>query len=192
MVLGDSLSAARGIERNQGWVNLLRERLGDEQTVVNASISGDTTAGGLARLPEALELHQPDIVLLELGGNDGLRGLSLEQMKANLAQMIEKSQAAGARVGLLGIRIPPNYGPAYTKAFRAIYPELARQYEIPLVPFLLKDVALHDDLMQNDGIHPNAAAQPILLDNVWPLVQGLLQKPNPATARQADSQHEAS
>ncbi|WP_425454109.1 arylesterase [Kushneria sinocarnis] len=177
----------RGVERSEGWVSLLRERLGDAHQVVNASTSGDTTAGGLSRLPEALERTRPDIVLLELGGNDGLRGLSLEQMKSNLAQMIEQSRAAGARVGLLGIRIPPNYGQAYTEAFRAIYPELAQRYEIPLVPFLLEGVALNDELMQSDGIHPNAEGQPIILDNVWPVLQGLLQTPDSATAQRAGS-----
>nr|WP_245955276.1 arylesterase [Kushneria indalinina] len=178
MVLGDSLSAARGIDRDEGWVNLLRQRLEseapDQYTVINASISGDTTAGGLERLPEALETHHPDIVLLELGGNDGLQGLPPGRMHNNLAQMIEKSQASGARVALLGILIPPNYGQAYTKAFADVFPTLASEYDVPLVPFILEGVALNDDLMQDDQIHPNAQGQPIILDNIWPTVASML------------------
>ncbi|YCA16603.1 arylesterase [Kushneria sp. AK178] len=178
MVLGDSLSAARGIDRDEGWVNLMRQRLDaeapGEHTVINASISGDTTAGGLERLPEALETHHPDIVLLELGGNDGLQGLPPERMQDNLAQMIEKSQASGARVALLGIMIPPNYGQAYTKAFADVFPALADEYEVPLVPFILDGVALNEALMQDDRIHPNAQGQPIILDNIWPTVTAML------------------
>jgi acyl-CoA thioesterase-1 len=167
LIVGDSLSAAHGIEREAGWVALLRERVGDAHEVVNASISGDTTSGGAARLPDLLERHSPDIVLLELGGNDGLRGLSPQQMKLNLRTMIEKSQAADARVLLLGIEIPPNYGAAYTDAFRGVFRQLSEEYAVPLVPFILDGVALQDDMMQEDGIHPNAAAQPTILDNVW-------------------------
>ncbi|GHC29806.1 arylesterase [Kushneria pakistanensis] len=178
LVLGDSLSAARGIDRDEGWVNLLRQRLASEapgeHTVINASISGDTTAGGLERLPEALETHHPDIVLLELGGNDGLQGLPPDRMQDNLAQMIEKSQASGARVALLGILIPPNYGQAYTKAFADVFPTLASQYDVPLVPFILEGVVLNDKLMQPDRIHPNAQGQPIMLDNIWPTVASML------------------
>ncbi len=178
LVVGDSLSAALGIDRDQGWVNLLRQRLDAEapgqHTVINASISGDTTAGGLERLPEALETHHPDIVLLELGGNDGLQGLPPDRMQDNLAQMIKKSQASGARVALLGILIPPNYGQAYTKAFADVFPTLASQYDVPLVPFILEGVALNDRLMQNDRIHPNAQGQPIILDNIWPTVASML------------------
>nr|WP_156826743.1 arylesterase [Kushneria aurantia] len=191
MVLGDSLSAAYGIEQRQGWVNLLRERLETqypgEYEVVNASISGDTSAGGLARLPQALEQHSPDILLLELGGNDGLRGLPPTQLESNLAQMIELGRDAGARVGLLGIRIPPNYGPAYSQAFEAVYPALAERFDIPLVTFILEGVALNDDLMQNDGIHPNAQGQPLILDNVWPLVEQLLQASSESRSGASDS-----
>ncbi|WP_262927427.1 arylesterase [Phytohalomonas tamaricis] len=174
LVLGDSLSAAHGIDRDAGWVHLLQQRLGDEHRVVNASISGDTTSGGLERLPDALEKFNPDVVLLELGGNDGLRGLPPEQMKNNLARMIEMSQDAGARVALLGIMIPPNYGESYANAIRDVYPQLAKQYDIPYVPFILEGVALHDDLMQRDQIHPNAKGQPIMLDNIWPVVTDVL------------------
>ncbi|MFC0336350.1 arylesterase [Kushneria avicenniae] len=189
LVVGDSLSAARGIDRDEGWVNLLRQRLAsqapDRYTVVNASISGDTTAGGLERLPEALERYSPDLVLLELGGNDGLQGLPPDRMQNNLAQMIEKSQASGARVALLGILIPPNYGQAYTKAFADVFPMLASQYDVPLVPFILDGVALNDDLMQDDRIHPNAKGQPIILDNIWPTVAAMLDEASPGETNHA-------
>jgi len=174
LVMGDSLSAAYGIERESGWVQLLDERLADEVKVINASISGETTSGGATRLPELLRQHQPDIVLLELGGNDGLRGLPPQQMRANLAQMIEASQQAGAQVLLLGIRIPPNYGQAYADAFSQVYRTLAERYDVPLVPFVLEGIALDDSLMQDDGIHPTAEAQPRVLDNVWPALEKLL------------------
>ncbi|TFH84982.1 arylesterase [Billgrantia azerbaijanica] len=175
LVLGDSLSAAYGIERQQGWVSLLRERLDGNADVVNASISGETSAGGANRLPELLGQHEPDIVLLELGGNDGLRGLPPGQFEANMAAMIEASQAAGAEVLLLGIDIPPNYGRAYRDAFTAVYERLAKRFEVPLVPFLLDGVALEEPLMQDDGIHPTAEAQPLLLENVWPALEPLLE-----------------
>jgi acyl-CoA thioesterase-1 len=177
VVLGDSLSAAYGIRVDEGWVSLLQKRLtsqGYGYRVVNASVSGETTAGGLARLPRALELHRPSIVILELGGNDGLRGLSLDQMRQNLDAMIRRSQSAGAKVLLAGMRVPPNYGPTYTQKFHALYDDLARRYRVPLVPFLMKDVALDEALMQADGIHPNARGQPILLDAVWPVLKPLL------------------
>ncbi|SHK31697.1 arylesterase [Halomonas caseinilytica] len=175
LVMGDSLSAAYGIEREDGWVSLMADHLTGKARVVNASISGETTAGGKARLPELLRQHDPDIVLLELGGNDGLRGLPPSQMRANLAAMIEASQASGAEVALLGIDIPPNYGQAYREAFGDTFAALAKRYDIPLVPFLLDDVALQDGLMQDDGIHPTAAAQPQILDNVWPVLAALLE-----------------
>nr|WP_246403919.1 arylesterase [Halomonas stenophila] len=174
LVMGDSLSAAYGIERQAGWVSLLASRLTGEARVVNASISGETTRGGATRLPELLRQHAPDIVLLELGGNDGLRGLPPGQMRANLAAMIEASRAAGAEVLLLGIDIPPNYGPAYREAFTGVYRRLADRYGVPLVPFLLQGVALEEELMQADGLHPTAEAQPALLDNVWPALTPLL------------------
>lgn len=175
LVMGDSLSTAYGIEREAGWVSLLEERLDGSVQLVNASISGETSAGGASRLPELLGQYAPDIVLLELGGNDGLRGLPPAQLEANLARMIEASQAADAEVLLLGIDIPPNYGQAYRDAFTQIYPRLAEKYDTPLVPFLLDGVALEEGMMQDDGIHPTAAAQPRLLGNVWPELEALLE-----------------
>ncbi|RUR39023.1 arylesterase [Vreelandella populi] len=174
LIMGDSLSAAYGIEREQGWVTLLEERLGNQANVVNASISGETTSGGLQRFSDILDKQQPDIVLLELGGNDGLRGLAPNQMRTNLADMIEQSQEADAQVLLLGIDIPPNYGQAYRDAFTGVYYSLAEEYDVPLVPFLLEGIALNEQLMQSDGIHPTAEAQAIILDNVWPELEPLL------------------
>jgi acyl-CoA thioesterase-1 len=181
LVFGDSLSAALGIRPEQGWVALLAQRLqtqGYGYQVVNASVSGETSEGGLERLPRALQLHEPAIVILELGANDGLRGLPVSAMRDNLARMVQLAQAAHARVLLVGIRIPPNYGPRYTEEFAAVYPELARQYHLPLVPFLLEKVALDPGLMQQDGLHPNAAAEPAVLDTLWPYLKPLL-KNNP-------------
>jgi len=175
--MGDSLSAAYGIETSQGWAALLTKRLaarGYDYTVINASVSGDTTAQGLTRLPLELAQHHPAIVILELGANDGLRGLSLDAMQENLAHMIMQSEKAGARVLLIGIYLPPNYGPEYTQKFAAVYPQLAREYHLPLVPFLLAGVAEHRDWMQADGLHPIATAEPRVLDNVWPYLQPLL------------------
>lgn len=177
LVVGDSLSAAFGINQSDGWVALLQRRLQTEfpgVTVVNASISGDTTANGLARIDAALTRHTPGIVIIELGGNDGMRGLPLKQMRDNLRQMIQRAQRAGAKVLLLGMRIPTNYGPAYTRAFESAYSELARQFSIPLVPFFLDGIALDPKLMQDDGIHPTAQAQQKMFDNVWPVLRPLL------------------
>jgi len=175
LVMGDSLSAAYGLERPEdGWVSLLAARLDDEARVVNASISGETSAGGATRLPELLRQHSPEIVLLELGANDGLRGLAPGQMRTNLESMIEKSQASGAQVVLLGIDIPPNYGDAYRAAFTGVFEDLAKRHELPLVPFLLEGVALEDGLMQDDGLHPTAEAQPLILENVWTTLAPLL------------------
>ena len=178
LVFGDSISAGYGLTRvEQGWVALLQTRLKAQDygyQVVNASVSGETTAGGLARLPRALMLHQPKIVILELGGNDGLRGLPIAQMRGNLVRMIDLATAGGAKVLLLGIRMPPNYGPEYTEQFRSCYRGLARDKKLPLVPFLLNDVAQFPDLMQADGIHPNELGQPKLLANVWPSLKPLL------------------
>jgi acyl-CoA thioesterase I len=178
LVFGDSISAGYGLAHvEQGWVALLQTRLKDEDygyQVVNASVSGETTAGGLARLPRALDLHHPKIVILELGGNDGLRALPIAQMRANLVRMVELAAAAGARVLLLGMRIPPNYGPEYTEQFQSCYSDLARDKKLPLVPFLLADIAQSPNLMQADGIHPNPLGQPKLLANVWPSLQPLL------------------
>jgi len=176
-VLGDSLSAAYNIRLEQGWVALLQGRLkaqGYGHRVVNASASGETTGGALARLPRALELHRPAVVIVELGGNDGLRGLPIADVRRNFESLIRLSNAAGAKVLLVGMRIPPNYGPAYTKAFHDLYGELARRHELPLVPFFLDGIALDDSLMLEDGLHPNAAAQPKLLDQVWPQLKPLL------------------
>ena len=179
LVFGDSLSAAYGIRPEQGWVPLLAQRLhaqGYGYEVVNASVSGETSSGGLERLPRALRLHSPEIVILELGANDGLRGLPVSALHENLAHMVQLSQAAGARVLLVGIRIPPNYGPRYTEEFARVYPELSQQYHLPLVPFLLEKVALNPALMQDDGMHPNAAGEPPILDTLWPYLKPLLKK----------------
>jgi acyl-CoA thioesterase-1 len=180
LVFGDSISAGYGLPRvERGWVALLQAKLKSEgygYEVVNASVSGETTAGGLARLPRALSVHRPAVVILELGGNDGLRALPIEQMRANLSRMIDLAKGAGAKVLLLGMRIPPNYGREYTEQFSAVYVNLARDTHVPLVPFLLKDVALHPDLMQADGVHPVEAAQPLLLATVWPTLEPLLMR----------------
>lgn len=177
LVLGDSLSAGYGIPAEQGWVNLLQRRLterGFPHQVINASISGDTTSGGLSRLPAALERHRPVLVILELGANDGLRGQPPMAMATNLGRMIELSRQAGARVVLAEMRIPPNYGPLYTQKFQATFGELAQRHQIPLVPFLLNGVAGNPALIQDDGLHPRAEAQPRILDNVWPALEPLL------------------
>ena len=177
VIVGDSLSAAYGMEISQSWPSLLQERLiqnGYSCRVFNSSIAGDTTQGGLARLPRLLERHQPDIVILELGGNDGLRGLPLEVTRGNLSSMIEQSQSRGASVVLAEMRIPPNYGQSYTERFNATYSELAGQYGISMLPFLLQDIALEEGLMQADGIHPTAQAQPLIVDQVWRVLQPLL------------------
>ncbi|HZF26689.1 MAG TPA: arylesterase [Steroidobacteraceae bacterium] len=177
LVFGDSISAAYGMRVEEGWVSLLQKKLsaqGYGYHVVNASVSGETTDGGRARLARALEVHHPAIVILELGGNDGLRGLPLDEAKSNLEAMIGMSAKGGAGVLLLGMRIPPNYGAAYTEKFHAIYGELARKYRLPFVPFLLDKVALNPDMIQADGLHPNAQAQPRLLDAIWPTLQSLL------------------
>jgi acyl-CoA thioesterase I len=177
LIVGDSLSAAYGMTADKGWVSLLEQRLVEKKyayQVVNASISGDTTSGGVNRLSNAVKQHNPQIVVLELGANDGLRALSLKKMRQNLAMMIEKSQQVGAKVLLLGMRIPPNYGKDYADGFHQIYHDLAAEYDIPLVPFFLDGVALNSALIQADGLHPNAKAQGRLLDNVWGELEKLL------------------
>ncbi len=178
LVFGDSISAGYGLAHaDEGWVGALQttlKGLGYGYQVVNASVSGETTAGGLERLPRALALHHPAIVILELGGNDGLRALPLPEMRDNLAQMIDLCRRADAKVLLLGIRIPPNYGPQYAEQFAAVYGELARRDHLDWVPFLLDGVALHPDLMQADGIHPNERGQPILLEHVLDALKPLL------------------
>jgi acyl-CoA thioesterase-1 len=174
LVYGDSLSAAYGIPREQGWVTLLQQRLqkqGYPHQVVNASISGETTSGGLSRIQAALDQHKPDIVLLELGANDGLRGLPVAAMQKNLTAMIEASQKAGAEVLLIGIMIPPNYGSAYTRQFSESFPTLAKRYKLPLIPFLLEGVAGKRDLTLDDGLHPTASAQSLILENVWKVLE---------------------
>jgi len=177
LVFGDSLSAAYGLSAGEGWVALLEKRLSSRgYRVVNASVSGETTSGGRARLPRALEQHRPQIVVLELGGNDALRGLPIPTAEANLADMIERVRASGARQLLLGIRVPPNYGAAYTERLQAMYVQLAERNKLPFVPFFLEGVALDSRLMQADGIHPNAAGQPRLLENVWKGLEPLLQR----------------
>jgi acyl-CoA thioesterase-1 len=180
LVFGDSISAGYGLSNvDRGWVELLRTKLKDEgygYAVINASVSGETTAGGLARLPRALMLHHPGIVIIELGGNDGLRALPIAQMRDNMDKMVEIATAAGARVLLLGMRLPPNYGAGFTEQFRQVFVDVAKARKIPVVPFFLNDVALSPDLIQADGIHPNELAQPKLLDNAWPALKPLLRR----------------
>jgi acyl-CoA thioesterase-1 len=177
LVVGDSISAALGLDTREGWVSLLQERLregGFEHQVVNASISGDTTSGGLARLPALLSQHRPQLVIIELGGNDGLRGQPAAQLQQNLARMVDLSKEAGAGVLLLGMRLPPNYGQRYTEAFARTFADVAQDKQVPLVPFLLEGVGGVPGMMQADGIHPAVAAQDKLLDNVWPTLKPLL------------------
>ncbi|WP_312591864.1 arylesterase [Stutzerimonas nitrititolerans] len=177
LVVGDSISAAFGLETSQGWVHLLQQRLDDgehDYRVVNASISGDTSAGGLARLPALLSEHEPDIVIIELGGNDGLRGQPPAQLKRNLAAMAEQAQQAGAKVLLLGMRMPPNLGQRYTSAFADAFDSLAEEKDLPYVPFLLEGIGGVQGMMQADRVHPTAQAQELMLDNVWPVLEPLL------------------
>lgn len=177
VVLGDSISAAYGIDVAQGWVALVQKKLNDTHhdfTLYNDSISGDTSAGGLARLDQALSLRKPNILILELGANDGLRGLPPAQMKSNLVEIIRRAQHANAKVLLLGIKIPPNYGKRYIEMFYNVYPQLAQEMHIPVIPFLLEDIALTTGLMQPDGLHPNAQAQPIIAEKIWQQLLPLL------------------
>ena len=179
LVMGDSLSASYGMQQEQGWVSLLQQRLNDQgypYQVVNASISGETTSGGLSRIEQELKRHEPGIVIIALGANDGLRGLSLQAMKQNLSQMITFAKECQATVLLAGMQLPPNYGPAYNGRFYQVYSDLAQQFNTTLLPFLLQGVGEHWELFQDDGFHPNARAQPVILQNVWqkllPLLQG--------------------
>jgi len=177
LVLGDSLSAGYGMEREKSWVSLLETRLaerGYSYRVLNSSISGDTTQGGLTRLPRLLERYQPQIVIIELGANDGLRGIDPAVTRANLADMITKSQAIGARVLLAGIRLPPNYGSAYLQQFESMYTDLANEFQTLLVPFFMDGVAMEPEFLQADNIHPNEAGQPVLLENVWAVLEPAL------------------
>ena len=178
LVYGDSLSAAYGIPQARGWVALLEARLERERldySVVNASISGETSAGGASRVQAALERHRPAVLVLALGANDGLRGLPIGQMKRNLSAIIERAQKAGARVLLVGMKLPPNYGPDYTAEFEATFAELAKRHRTARVPFLLEDFAEKPELFQPDRIHPDAAAQPLMLERVWTALQPLLE-----------------
>jgi acyl-CoA thioesterase I len=180
VVLGDSISAAYGLSLTDGWVALLANRLeraGYGYRVVNASVSGETTAGALARLPHVLEVHRPAIVLVELGGNDGLRGLPVDSARANLERIVTTIQDSGAAVVVLGMRMPPNYGAAYADAFAAMFGQVARSRKTALVPFLLAPIAAKDSNFQADRIHPTAAAQPALVDTVWPVLEPLLRRP---------------
>ncbi|MBV34442.1 MAG: arylesterase [Rickettsiales bacterium] len=177
LVLGDSLSSGYNFSPEKTWVALLDAKLSEENInyqVINSSISGDTTTQGLQRLPKLLEVHQPDVVIIELGGNDGLRGFPPNTIKQNLDKLVTLSQKADADVLLLGIQIPPNYGQKYAQAFFNNYQQVAEASQVPLVPFFLENVGGKDELMQDDGIHPNEKAQPILLENVWPKVQEVL------------------
>ena len=177
LVFGDSLSSAYGIGPREGWVTLMEERLKQKKfdyNVVNASISGETTSGGATRIDEALARAKPGLVIVALGGNDGLRGLAASQIQANLTRIVEAARRRGARVLLLGIRMPPNYGPQYMREFEAVYTEVARRQKVPLVPFMLQGVWGQRGLMQSDNIHPTAAAQPVILETVWKGLQPLL------------------
>lgn len=179
VVYGDSLSAAYGISQKDGWVTLLQERLRQRRfdyTVINASISGETSSGGASRIAATLAQHQPAIVILALGGNDGLRGLPLKQMQDNLAHMLRAAQRAGARVLLLGMKLPPNYGSQYTRDFEAVFITLARQYRTALVPFLLEGVAGNRESFLDDNLHPTARAQPIILETVWKALRPMLKQ----------------
>ncbi|WPC32723.1 arylesterase [Acinetobacter towneri] len=178
MIVGDSLSAAYGIQPQQGWVHLLQKRLEQQypkqHKVVNASVSGETTSGALARLPKLLQTHRPDVVVIELGGNDGLRGQPPQMIQKNLANLIQHSQKAKAKVVIFGMKMPPNYGSAYSKAFENNYKVVSQQYKVKLLPFFMEGIAGNKQLMQKDLIHPNAKAQPILLNNAYPYIKGAL------------------
>ena len=178
LIFGDSLSAGYGIDVDQSWGALLQQRLaeqGYEHRVVNASISGETTEGGVTQIGNAIAEFSPELIILELGGNDGLRGFPPARIKDNLAAIAKRARDSGAEVVLLGIRIPTNYGPRYTQAFEAVYSEVAEELDIRWIEFFMEGVALNDDLLQEDRIHPNAAAQPILLDNAWPVIRDTLE-----------------
>lgn len=179
LVLGDSLSAAYGLPRQAGWVTLLEERLAQRKfnhRVVNASISGETSAGGASRIEGLLREHRPAVLILALGGNDGLRGLPPAQLQSNLETMIRAARQRNAKVLLVGMRMPPNFGPAYTREFTAVYADLARRHRTAFVPFLLEGFAERPEYFLADGIHPNAAAQPLILDRVWTALAPLLHR----------------
>jgi acyl-CoA thioesterase-1 len=176
LIWGDSLSAAYGISVDSGWVSLLKKELENEATIINGSISGETTQGGLTRLPAALITHQPDVVVIELGANDGLRGFPPQTIKANLKRMINKSQKAGAQVILLGMKIPPNYGKLYSDKFEAVFAELAREFHLSYIPFFLENIIGNRRLLQEDELHPTAAAQPLLLKEILPTINKVLEE----------------
>lgn len=176
LILGDSLSAGYGLSQQQGWVTVLQQKLEQQRsdwTIVNASISGETSGGGLARLPALLEQHKPDFVLIELGANDGLRGFPVSQLETNLKAMVQLIKQQQSKALLMQIRIPPNYGPRYTKLFTDVYPKVAKEQQIPLWPFFMETIALEQKWMQADGLHPNLAAQPVIADLMLPLVVSL-------------------
>jgi acyl-CoA thioesterase I len=177
LVFGDSLSAGYGIDASQSWVSLLQQRLeeqGYEHEVINASVSGETTEGGATRIDTALSDFSPDLIILELGGNDGLRGIPVDRMKSNFEQIIARAKASGAAVVLLGIRIPTNYGPRYSAEFEAVFRQVSEELKIQWIDFFMEGIALNDELLQDDRIHPNAVAQPLLLDNAWPVIRAAL------------------
>ncbi len=177
VVLGDSISAAYNMPEEKGWVHLIQQTITDNgypHTVINKSISGDTTAGGLARIDQALEQHKPNLVLIELGANDGLRGFPPILIKKNLRELIKRSKKAGAQVLLLSMRIPSNYGKRYTNLFYNNYPDLANEMDIPFVPFILKDIALAKDMFQEDKLHPNEKAQPIIAEKIWEYLEPVI------------------
>jgi acyl-CoA thioesterase-1 len=176
LVWGDSLSAAYGIPKEKGWVNLMRETLGSDFEVTNGSVSGETTRGGLTRLPSALKKNTPNVLILELGANDGLRGLPPSITKNNLTKMIEQAQKSDTQVILLGMKIPPNYGIAYSNKFEAIFQELADKYKLPFIPFFLENIIVDLKLLQEDELHPTAEAQPLILDKILPVVSKELKK----------------
>ena len=185
VVLGDSLSAGYGINPKNGWVSLLQDRITDEGyrlQVINASISGDTTLGGYHRLEPILEKHQPRIIVIELGANDGLRGLSLAAMKKNIANMILASQTANSTVILIGMKLPPNYGPAYSAAFHSTYTDLAKEFKVTLIPFLLDGMETQFNLFQADGLHPTQHAQSIIVDTVWPSIHKVIKNTSTSVA----------
>lgn len=178
VVLGDSISAGYGIDVGQGWVALVQNKLKEQlkdYSVDNESISGDTSAGGLARLDDVLSRHKPSVLIIELGANDGLRGLSPAILKNNLADIVLRAQKSGARVLLLSMRIPPNYGKRYTEMFYDVFPQLSKELNVPYVPFILEDVALAKELMQEDGLHPNEKAQAVIVEKIWPHLQKLIE-----------------
>ena len=179
LIFGDSLSAGYGIEVDQSWAALLQARLKDqgyEHRVINASVSGETTEGGATRIDTALADFSPELIILELGGNDGLRGFPVARMKGNLEKIVARAKASGAAIVLLGIRIPTNYGPRYSAEFESVFRQVADEFEVQWIEFFMDGIALNDDLLQDDRIHPNAVAQPMLLDNAWPVISATLEK----------------